>query len=55
MRWAMYGLVCLAAARAMALDPAKAMDQYVYRHWGTAEGFVGGAIYSIAQSPDGFL
>jgi len=43
------------ATAAMALEPDKTLDQYVYWHWGTAEGFVGGNIYSIAQSADGFL
>ena len=31
------------------------MDQYVHRHWGAEEGFVGGQVYAIAQSADGFL
>lgn len=38
-----------------ALDPEKSTDQYVHRHWGVEEGFVGGQVYAIAQSADGFL
>lgn len=45
----------LLTAAADGLQPGKRLDQYVYQHWTTAEGFVGGSIYSIAQSSDGYL
>jgi signal transduction histidine kinase len=38
-----------------ALDPAKSMSQYVHNEWGKDKGFVGGTIYAIGQSSDGYL
>lgn len=40
---------------ARALDPARSLSQYTHDRWGADRGFVGGAIYSISQSPDGYL
>jgi ligand-binding sensor domain-containing protein/signal transduction histidine kinase len=40
---------------AHALDPAKTFSQYVHTSWGAAEGFVGGTVYAICQSADGYL
>jgi ligand-binding sensor domain-containing protein len=31
------------------------MSQYIHDAWGDSNGFLGGAVYSIAQSPDGYL
>jgi ligand-binding sensor domain-containing protein len=31
------------------------MSQYIHDTWGDSNGFVGGAVYSIAQSADGYL
>lgn len=47
-------LSCLANA-ARALDPAKAVSQYVHTQWGRDRGFPGGTIYAISQSGDGYL
>jgi ligand-binding sensor domain-containing protein/signal transduction histidine kinase len=55
------GFLCVAFAAlilanpACALDPNKAMSQYIHDRWGTDKGFPGGAIYAISQSADGFL
>jgi len=40
---------------AFALDPNRAISQYIHDKWGADRGFVGGAIYSISQSNDGYL
>ena len=46
--------VCLASS-AFALDPAKDISQYVHDRWEANKGFVGGAVFAICQSPDGYL
>jgi signal transduction histidine kinase/ligand-binding sensor domain-containing protein len=46
--------VCLVKA-ACALDPSRAVSQYVHEKWGANRGFLGGAIYAISQSDDGYL
>ena len=46
--------ICLVNA-ACALDPARAVSQYVHDKWGPNRGFVGGAVYAICQSDDGYL
>ncbi len=54
--WLLAGLtgICL-VHEACALDPARAMSQYVHESWGTDRGFLGGAVYAISQSADGYL
>jgi ligand-binding sensor domain-containing protein len=47
-------LLCLASI-AFGLDPTRRPSQYVHDTWDQARGFIGGAIYSIRQSPDGYL
>jgi ligand-binding sensor domain-containing protein/signal transduction histidine kinase len=47
-------LMCLGEA-AFSLDPSRRVSQYVHDHWGEERGFVGGAIYAIEQSTDGYL
>jgi ligand-binding sensor domain-containing protein/signal transduction histidine kinase len=50
------GLVVLWGARpAVALDPDRAMSQYLRTAWGPEHGLVGGAIGAIAQTPEGYL
>lgn len=46
--------ICFANT-ACALDPAKAMSQYVHDRWGVDRGFPGGAVFAICQSQDGYL
>jgi ligand-binding sensor domain-containing protein/signal transduction histidine kinase len=45
---------CLLDA-AYAIDPNRAMSQYVSDHWGTEQGFPKGPLYAIAQTRDGYL
>ena len=40
---------------ALALDPSLRVDQYAHTAWKIREGFGKGEIYSIAQTPDGYL
>jgi ligand-binding sensor domain-containing protein len=54
--------VCLAAltavcgvAPAAALDPQRAMSQYIRDQWGIEKGFPGGRVHAIAQTVDGYL
>jgi signal transduction histidine kinase/sugar lactone lactonase YvrE len=46
--------ICLTRA-GFALDPAKPLSQYVHTKWGKDKGFIGGTIYAICESADGFL
>src|SRR5579871_1552705 len=39
----------------LAIDPNRAMSQYVREHWGPERGFPTGPIYGIAQTTDGYL
>jgi len=53
-------LVCLAlllasSACALALDPELDISQYAHTAWKVREGFTRGTIFSIAQTPDGYL
>lgn len=47
-------MICLGET-AFSLDPSRRVSQYVHDHWGEERGFIGGAIYAIAQSADGYL
>ena len=48
--------VCfLCATAAFAIDPGRAMSQYVRERWGTERGFPRGAIHAITQTADGYL
>jgi ligand-binding sensor domain-containing protein/signal transduction histidine kinase len=47
-------LLCLVNA-AFGLDPTRRVSQYVHDKWGEDKGFVGGRIYAIGQSADGYL
>src|ERR1700719_1090932 len=46
-------LVCCTCA--FALDPSRDISQYAHTAWKIRDGFTRGAIYSIAQTPDGYL
>jgi ligand-binding sensor domain-containing protein/signal transduction histidine kinase len=48
-------LCFLSATGGSALDPNKTLTQYAHRTWGQEEGLIQPTIYSIAQTPDGFL
>ena len=45
---------CLAGA-AQAMDPDRAMSQYVRERWGTDRGLPGGTVRAISQTADGYL
>src|SRR5260370_36699866 len=40
---------------ACALDSARSVSQYVHDKWGANRGFLGGTVYAICQSDDGYL
>jgi ligand-binding sensor domain-containing protein len=47
-------IVCLGLP-AVALDPGRAIGQYVHDRWGPEKGFPGGPVYAITQTADGYL
>ncbi len=59
--WQSLGLAVAALAfvcysvSAFAIDPNRMVSQYIHNSWGTDKGFPGGAVTSIAQTPDGYL
>jgi ligand-binding sensor domain-containing protein len=55
--WPVIGLfaVCLFATAAFALDPQKAITQFVHTAWRTQDGIVRGAPSAIAQTTDGYV
>jgi ligand-binding sensor domain-containing protein/signal transduction histidine kinase len=52
---AVWFAVLLACPSAFALNPSLDMNQYEHHAWTVREGFFKGAIYAIAQTPDGYL
>src|SRR4029450_1788094 len=55
-----YAAICLAILlwcdrSASALNPALDVSQYAHTSWKNRDGFSKGIIYSIAQTPDGYL
>jgi signal transduction histidine kinase/ligand-binding sensor domain-containing protein len=46
--------VCLIHT-AYAIDPNRAISQYVHDQWGTEKGFPKGPVYAITQTADGYL
>ncbi len=43
------------AVTAAALDPGRSLSQFVHNSWSSDNGFLGGAVYAICQSQDGYL
>jgi len=43
------------AQPALAIDPNRAMSQYIRDYWGPKNGFLGGQVNAIAQTSDGYL
>jgi signal transduction histidine kinase/ligand-binding sensor domain-containing protein len=43
------------AGPSYAIDPNRAMSQYIHDQWGPEQGFPRGPVYAIAQSSDGYL
>jgi ligand-binding sensor domain-containing protein/signal transduction histidine kinase len=48
-------MVLFTAGSAHALDENKTMSQYVHDRWGADRGFLGGHVYAINESNDGYL
>jgi signal transduction histidine kinase len=46
--------MCLVAG-ADAVDPERALPQYIRDQWGTERGFPGGPVYALTQTADGYL
>ena len=40
---------------AQAMDPSRAMSQYIHDQWGPEQGLPRGPVYAITQTPDGYL
>ena len=49
------GVAGLSVGPAYAIDPNRAMSQYIHDRWGSERGFPRGPVYAIAQTPDGYL
>src|SRR5208283_3652663 len=45
----------LGAAPVLALDPSLDVSQYSHTAWTARDGFSVGAIFAMAQTPDGYL
>ena len=44
-----------ASAPLLALDPSLAVSQYAHTAWTVRDGFSLGAVFAMAQTPDGYL
>jgi signal transduction histidine kinase/ligand-binding sensor domain-containing protein len=51
----LFSLLLACCPHALALNPALDVSQYAHMSWKVRDGFVKGAIFSIAQTPDGYL
>ncbi len=49
------GILFAWGSLAYALDPALEVNQYAHTVWKVRDGFVKGAIFAIAQTPDGYI
>ena len=49
------GALLASCPRVFALDPSLDISQYAHTAWKVRDGFTQGAIFSIAQTPDGYL
>jgi ligand-binding sensor domain-containing protein/signal transduction histidine kinase len=52
--WAALAILCFLNS-ASASGANKALSQYVRDRWGAEQGFPGGQVFAIAQTPDGYL
>jgi signal transduction histidine kinase/ligand-binding sensor domain-containing protein len=52
--WMLAASLCFASL-ASAMDPNRALSQYIRDRWGAEQGFPGGAVYAIAEARDGYL
>jgi ligand-binding sensor domain-containing protein/signal transduction histidine kinase len=51
----MFSLLLACCPGALALNPALDVSQYAHMWWKVRDGFVKGTVFSIAQTPDGYL
>jgi signal transduction histidine kinase/ligand-binding sensor domain-containing protein len=51
----LFSVAVALCARAPALDPSFDINQYAHTSWKVRDGFTKGSIFSIAQTPDGYL
>jgi ligand-binding sensor domain-containing protein len=49
------GILLACCACAFALDPSLDVSQYAHTTWKFRDGITKGAVFSIAQTPDGYL
>jgi ligand-binding sensor domain-containing protein len=58
-RWPVVAVLAVAmlllAHSADALDPERALTQYLRDAWGREQGFPGGPVYGLTQTADGYL
>src|SRR5439155_15595340 len=45
----------LAPSPAFALEPGRALTQYAHANWSIEQGLPQSSVYTIAQTPDGYL
>jgi ligand-binding sensor domain-containing protein/signal transduction histidine kinase len=53
--WLIVGLAVLFVNTASAIDPNRAMSQYIRDRWGAEQGFPRGPVYAFTQTADGYL
>src|ERR1700758_1197464 len=54
-RTLLVGLILACCPCAFALNPSLDISQYAHTGWKIRDGFTGGIVSSIAQTPDGYL
>src|SRR6266496_1315007 len=48
-------IMCFHSSSVQALDPKRAVSEYIHSAWNVQQGFPGGSVYAITQTPDGYL
>jgi ligand-binding sensor domain-containing protein len=48
-------ILLLSCALAFSLNPSLDISQYAHTVWKNSDGFAKGAIFAVAQTPDGYL
>lgn len=55
-KWLLAGVFAILCVHvAWALDPSRAISQYIRNQWSGENGFPGGPVYAITQTTDGYL
>lgn len=54
-KWVVVCVLACGARTASAIDPMRTVSQYVREQWTAERGFPRGPVYSISQTPDGYL